>query len=133
VRATVPAGAVWGAIVGYSRAVRVGSVITVAGTTASGADGKVLHPGDAGPQTRVILDRIAAALQSLGASLNDVVETRVYVTDITQWEAVGRVHGEIFGAIKPATTLVEVSRLIDPAIVVEISAMAIVEAAAPAG
>jgi enamine deaminase RidA (YjgF/YER057c/UK114 family) len=133
VRATVPAGAVWGAIVGYSRAVRVGSVITVAGTTASGADGKVLHPGDAGPQTRVILDRIAAALQSLGASLNDVVETRVYVTDIAQWEAVGRVHGEIFGAIKPATTLVEVSRLIDPAIVVEISAMAIVEAAAPAG
>jgi len=132
VRSAVPAGTVWGDIVGFSRAVGVGSVITVAGTTASGADGKVLHPGDAGPQTRVILERIAAALQNLGASLNDVVETRVYVTDITKWEAVGRVHGEVFGAIKPATAMVEVSRLIDPAIVVEISAMAIVEAAAPA-
>jgi enamine deaminase RidA (YjgF/YER057c/UK114 family) len=128
VRSTVPAGTVWGDIVGYSRAVRVGSMITVSGTTASGPDGKVLHPGEAGPQTRVILERIAAALKALGGSLENVVETRIYVTNIDQWEAVGRVHGEVFGAIKPATAMVEVSRLIDPALVVEISAVAIVEA-----
>jgi enamine deaminase RidA (YjgF/YER057c/UK114 family) len=127
VRTTVPAGTPWGDIVGYSRAVRVGSTITVSGTTSTGSDGKVLHPGDAGPQTRVILEKIAAALKALGASVADVVETRIYVTDIGQWEAVGRVHGEIFGAIKPATAMVEVSKLIDPAIVVEISAMAILD------
>ena len=127
-RSTVPAGTVWGDIVGYSRAVRVGSMITVSGTTASGPDGEVLHPGEAGPQTRVILERIAAALKALGGSLENVVETRIYVTNIDQWEAVGRVHGEVFGAIKPATAMVEVSRLIDPALVVEISAVAIVEA-----
>jgi len=128
-RTSVPAGTPWGDIVGYSRAVRVGSTITVSGTTATGADGKVLHPGDAGPQTRVILDKIAAALKTLGASVEDVVETRIYVTDIGQWEAVGRVHGEIFGAAKPATAMVEVSKLIDPAIVVEISAIAILDIA----
>jgi len=130
VRSSISAGTPWGDIVGYSRAVRVGSTILVSGTTATGPDGKVLHPGEAGPQTRVSLQKIAAALQGLGASLEDVVETRIYVTDITQWEAVGRVHGEIFGVIKPATTMVEVSRLIDSAIVVEISATAILGAAA---
>ena len=129
-RSSISAGTPWGDIVGYSRAVRVGSTILVSGTTATGPDGKVLHPGEAGPQTRVSLQKIAAALQGLGASLEDVVETRIYVTDITQWEAVGRVHGEIFGVIKPATTMVEVSRLIDSAIVVEISATAILGAAA---
>jgi enamine deaminase RidA (YjgF/YER057c/UK114 family) len=131
-RSTISAGTPWGDIVGYSRAVRVGSMILVAGTTATGPDGKVLHPGEAGPQTRVSLQRIAAALEGLGAALADVVETRIYVTDITQWEAVGRVHGEVFGLIKPATTMVEVSRLIDPAIVVEISATAILGSAAAA-
>ncbi len=127
-RSTVTAGTVWGDIVGYSRAVRVGPLITVSGTTASGPDGRVLHPGEAGPQTRIILERIAAALKALGASLEDVVETRIYVTNIEQWEAVGRAHGEAFGAIKPATAMVEVARLIDPAIVVEISALAFVDA-----
>ncbi len=129
-RSTIPAGSPWGEIVGYSRAVRVGSMITVAGTTATGADGQVLHPGEPGPQTRVILERIAEALKALGASLEDVVETRIYVTNIGQWEAVGRVHGEVFGAIKPATAMLEVSRLIDPAIVVEISAIAMLDAPA---
>jgi len=127
VRSTVPAGTPWGDIVGYSRAVRVGSTITVSGTTSTGSDGRVLHPGDAGPQTRVIVEKIAAALKALGASIEDVVETRIYVTDIGQWEAVGRVHGEFFGSIKPATAMVEVSKLIDPAIVVEISATAILD------
>ncbi|HMD73387.1 MAG TPA: RidA family protein [Steroidobacteraceae bacterium] len=126
-RSTVPAGTPWGDIVGYSRAVRVGSTITVSGTTSTGSDGRVLHPGDAGPQTRVIVEKIAAALKALGASIEDVVETRIYVTDIGQWEAVGRVHGEFFGSIKPATAMVEVSKLIDPAIVVEISATAILD------
>jgi enamine deaminase RidA (YjgF/YER057c/UK114 family) len=127
-RERVPTGNLWGDIVGYSRAVRVGELIVVSGTTASGPDGGALHPGEAGPQTRVILERIAAALAKLGASLEDVVETRIYVCDIDQWEAVGREHGAVFGAIKPATTMVEVSRLIAPDLVVEISATAVVGA-----
>ena len=124
---TIPAGSIWGDIIGYSRAVRVGSIITVSGTTAITPDGKVLHPGEAGPQARVVLERIAAALHSLGASLSDVVETRVFVTSMDKWEDVGRVHGEVFGTIKPATAMIEVSRLIDPAMAVEISAMAVLE------
>jgi enamine deaminase RidA (YjgF/YER057c/UK114 family) len=115
----------WGDIVGYSRAVRIGELIMVSGTTASGPDGRALHPGEAALQTRVILERIGAALAKLGASLEDVVETRVYVCDIDQWEAVGREHGAVFGAIRPATTMVEVSRLIAPDLVVEISATAV--------
>jgi len=126
-RRLVPTANAWGDIVGYSRAVRVGSTITVSGTTSTGSDGRVLHPGDAGPQTRVTLEKIAVALKALGASIEDVVETRIYVTDIGQWDAVGRVHGEFFGSIKPATAMVEVSKLIDPAIVVEISALAILD------
>jgi enamine deaminase RidA (YjgF/YER057c/UK114 family) len=115
----------WGDIVGYSRAVRAGNLIFVSGTTASGPDGQALHAGEPGPQARVILERIEAALVKLGASLKDVVETRIYVCDMQQWEAVGRVHGAIFGCIRPASTLIEVSRLIAPGIVVEISATAV--------
>jgi enamine deaminase RidA (YjgF/YER057c/UK114 family) len=125
-REQVATGNLWGDIVGYSRAVRVGELIVVSGTTASGPDGRALHPGEAGPQTRVILERIGAALAKLGACLEDVVETRIYVCDIDQWETVGREHGAVFGAIKPATTMVEVSRLIAPDLVVEISATAVV-------
>ena len=126
-RNSVPAGNPWGDIVGYSRAVRVGNLVFVSGTTASGPEGQALHPGEPGPQTRLILDRMDAALAKLGASLKDVVETRIYVRDIAQWEAVGRVHGEVFADIRPATTLVEVTQLISSDLLVEISAMAVVD------
>ena len=122
----VPTGNVWGDVVGYSRAVRAGNLIFVSGTTASGPDGQALHPGEPGAQTRIILERIQAALAKLGSSLAQVVETKVYVCDIKQWESVGREHGAVFGSIRPATTMVEVSRLIDPGLVVEISATAVV-------
>jgi enamine deaminase RidA (YjgF/YER057c/UK114 family) len=128
-RNSVPAGNPWGDIVGYSRAVRVGNLVFVSGTTASGPEGQALHPGEPGPQTRLILDRMDAALAKLGASLKDVVETRVYVRDIAQWEAVGRVHGEVFADIRPATTLVEIAQLISSDLLVEISAMAVVDGA----
>jgi enamine deaminase RidA (YjgF/YER057c/UK114 family) len=126
-RNSVPTGNPWGDIVGYSRAVRVGNLVFVSGTTASGPEGQALHPGEPGPQTRLILDRIDAALAKLGASLKDVVETRIYVSDIGQWEAVGRVHGEVFADIRPATTMVEVSQLIASDLLVEISATAVVD------
>lgn len=126
-RNSVPAGSPWGDIVGYSRAVRVGNLVFVSGTTASGPEGQALHPGEPGPQARLILERIEAALTKLGASLQDVVETRIYVRDIGGWDAVGRVHGEVFADIRPATTLVEVSNLIAPDLLVEISAIAVVE------
>jgi enamine deaminase RidA (YjgF/YER057c/UK114 family) len=128
-RNSVPTGNPWGDIVGYSRAVRVGNLVFVSGTTASGPEGQALHPGEPGPQTRLILDRIDAALAKLGASLKDVVETRIYVRDIAQWEAVGRVHGEVFADIRPTTTMVEVSQLITPDLLVEISAVAVVDGA----
>jgi len=126
-RRSVPTDNIWGDIVGYSRAVRAGNLIFVSGTTASGPDGKALHAGKSGAQTRVILDRIEAALIKLGGSLDQVVETRIYLCDISQWEAVGKVHGEVFAAIRPATTMVEVSRLIASDLVVEISATAILD------
>jgi enamine deaminase RidA (YjgF/YER057c/UK114 family) len=122
---SVPAGGAWGDIVGYSRAVRRGNFVFVAGTTAAGPDGRALHPGDPGAQARVILERIEAALVKLGARLKDVVETRIYVCDIAQWEAVGRTHGSVFGAIRPVTTMLEVSRLIAPDLLVEIAATAV--------
>jgi enamine deaminase RidA (YjgF/YER057c/UK114 family) len=131
-RQFVSAGTPWGDIVGYSRAVRAGNLIFVSGTTATGPEGTVLHPNQPGPQARVIFERIGAALKALGASLNDVVETRIYICDIQQWEAVGRVHGEVFQTARPATAMVEVSRLIDPAIAVEISAIAVAPTSAPA-
>jgi enamine deaminase RidA (YjgF/YER057c/UK114 family) len=116
-----------GATIGYSRAVRAGNLVFVAGTTASTPDGGTLHPGDAGKQTEVILERIAAALRELGAGVEHVVETRIYITDIALWPAVGQAHGAVFKDIRPASTLVGVSALIFPGLLVEISAIASVE------
>lgn len=125
-RLNIHTGAPWESIVGYCRAVRVGSHVAITGTAAVGADGKVVGIGDAAAQTRRCLEIIEKALGDAGASLADVVRTRIFVTDISQWEAVGRVHGEVFGEIYPATTLVEVSALVDPEMLVEIEADAIV-------
>ena len=127
-RERVGTAARWEPLVGYSRAVRVGPFIAVTGTTALDAAGELVGEGDAGAQTRQCLENIVFALARLRARPEDVVRTRMYVTDISAWETVGRVHGEFFGGVLPATTMVEVSRLIDPRMLVEIEADAIVEA-----
>lgn len=126
-RSRVPASRTWGELVGYSRAIRVGDTVEVSGTSATRADGSVVAPGDAYEQTRHILREIAAALASLGASMADVTRTRVFLTDIAQWEGAARAHREVFGSSKPASSFVGVSALMLPALVVEVEATAIVD------
>jgi enamine deaminase RidA (YjgF/YER057c/UK114 family) len=109
----IDTGSVWESLAGYSRAVRIGSRILVSGTTATHGRDEVVCPGDPSGQTVYILDKIAASLSALGASLEDVVRTRIYVKDAAQWEAVSRVHGRYFSHVRPANALVEVSRLVD--------------------
>ena len=130
-RTSVSTGTSWEAMAGYARAVRVGGQIWVSGTTATDADGKVVASGDPAGQARFIIDKIERAITQLGGSLRDVVRTRVFVSDIAHWEPVARAHGERFGEIRPANTLVE-GRLVGPEYLVEIEADAFVSDAHPA-
>ena len=124
-RVNISSGTKWEDIVGYSRAVRIGEIVEVAGTTAVDETGKVVGPGDAGEQTKFMLSKIERALHSAGAALQDVVRTRMFVTNIADWEAIGKAHGLYFKDVKPAATMVEVKSLISPELLVEIEVTAI--------
>jgi enamine deaminase RidA (YjgF/YER057c/UK114 family) len=126
-RRRVSANRPWEAVVGYSRAVRVGNVIEVSGTAAAGPDGTILAPGDVEGQARAALATIGEALREAGASFEDVVRTRILLTDISRWEEAGRAHGEVFRDIRPANTTLSVSGFVDPDILVEIEVTAIVD------
>lgn len=133
-RRSVQSGARWESIAGYSRAVRVGDAIWVAGTSAVGPDGAVVGKGDPAAQLRRCVEIVQAALAELGAGLEHVVRTRMYVTDISQWEAIARAHGEAFGEIRPVTAMIEVKGLVDPDMLVELECDAVIPSrASPAG